>query len=311
MLHVKSPLIKSTCLSKLNNREVYLKLENTQPAATFKIRGIGHKIQKEIKNGKKEFVISSGGNAGYAAAYAANNLNVPMKIFVPQSTDRSIIDKLEDENANVEVAGQFFDQANERALEYARSNNEVCFIHPFDDPDLWIGHETLIQEIVEQTEKPETIIASVGGGGLAMGIINGLVKAGWDDVNLVTIETKGADCFYEAIKAKNRITLPKITSIANCLGALRVCEGLYDAYAKQTIPIKPYLVSDKDSIVAIRKFLDDHRIFVEPACGATLAALYSKEINLAPKGGKIVAIVCGGAGISMRMLEDWEKKLLN
>lgn len=73
------------------------------------------------------------------------------------------------------------------------------------------GHETLIQELVEQIDKPETIVVSVGGGGLAMGIINGLVKAGWDDVNLVTIETIGANCFFESVKAGERITLPAIT----------------------------------------------------------------------------------------------------
>lgn len=46
MLHVRSPVIKSTPLSKLQGKNVYLKLENVQPSATFKLRGIGHKIQK-------------------------------------------------------------------------------------------------------------------------------------------------------------------------------------------------------------------------------------------------------------------------
>lgn len=55
-------------------------------------------------------------------------------------------------------------------------------------------------------------------------------------------------------------------------------------------------------------FLDDHRMFVEPACGATLAALYSKDIDLAPKGGNIIGIVCGGAGINMSLLNQWETK---
>lgn len=73
------------------------------------------------------------------------------------------------------------------------------------------GHETLIQELVEQTEKPETIVVSVGGGGLAKGLIDGLVKAGWGDVNLVTLETEGANCFHEAATTGEIVTLPAIT----------------------------------------------------------------------------------------------------
>ena len=48
-LHVHTPRIESQVLSKLAGYNVHLKLENTQPTATFKIRGIGHMIQKVLK----------------------------------------------------------------------------------------------------------------------------------------------------------------------------------------------------------------------------------------------------------------------
>ena len=40
-LHVETPLIESTRLSKAASCKVYLKLENSQPAGSFKIRGLG------------------------------------------------------------------------------------------------------------------------------------------------------------------------------------------------------------------------------------------------------------------------------
>lgn len=40
-LHIETPLIESTPLSTLTSCKVLLKLENCQPAASFKIRGIG------------------------------------------------------------------------------------------------------------------------------------------------------------------------------------------------------------------------------------------------------------------------------
>ena len=52
-LHEKTPLIKSAKLSKLAGREVLLKLDNLQPPGSFKIRGIGHLVQKGVANGAK------------------------------------------------------------------------------------------------------------------------------------------------------------------------------------------------------------------------------------------------------------------
>ena len=47
-LHVRTPLIESYAMSQQAGFTVYLKLENTQPTATFKLRGIGYMIQKVV-----------------------------------------------------------------------------------------------------------------------------------------------------------------------------------------------------------------------------------------------------------------------
>ena len=48
-LHIQTPLIESYELSKQAGTTVYLKLENTQPSYTFKLRGIGNLITKVAK----------------------------------------------------------------------------------------------------------------------------------------------------------------------------------------------------------------------------------------------------------------------
>lgn len=45
-LHIKTPAILSTPLSKCAGLQVYLKLENLQVPGSFKIRGIGNLCQK-------------------------------------------------------------------------------------------------------------------------------------------------------------------------------------------------------------------------------------------------------------------------
>ncbi len=48
---------------------------------------------------------SSGGNAGLAAIYCAQELQVPITVVVPESTPAFIVEKMRSEGATVEVLG--------------------------------------------------------------------------------------------------------------------------------------------------------------------------------------------------------------
>jgi hypothetical protein len=53
-------------------------------------------------------------------------------------------------------------------------------------------------------------------------------------------------------------------------------------------------------------------MLVEPACGATLSVLNEPDLHrhvhalIEKREGPVVAIVCGGNGISAQMLGDWK-----
>merc|ERR1712142_542821 len=90
-LHIVSPLLKSTTISKIMSspclpRNVYLKMDNAQPVGSFKIRGIGLTMQEAARSGCKRFVGSSEGNAGMAMAYAASRIGMKLSLFVPKDT---------------------------------------------------------------------------------------------------------------------------------------------------------------------------------------------------------------------------------
>jgi L-serine/L-threonine ammonia-lyase len=86
-------LIESIPMSSKSGLKVFLKLENTQPSGSFKIRGIGHLCSMAKEEGKTHFISSSGGNAGFAAAYAGRQLGVKTTVFVPTTTAESTINK--------------------------------------------------------------------------------------------------------------------------------------------------------------------------------------------------------------------------
>lgn len=313
-LHISTPLHESLALSKVAGTKVYLKLDNTQPTGSFKMRGIGHFCQKAAEDGCKHFVCSSGGNAGLAAAFAAQKLKIPATILVPSSTPAFTIERLREHGATVEVVGKVWDEANEQAVKLCK-NNGWFYVSPFDHPLVWEGHSSLVWELRESLpSKPGAIVLSVGGGGLLCGVVQGLKEVGWSDVPVIAMETKGAESLNASIKAGRLVTLPDITSVAKTLGAKRVSEKALDTALKYKVLSE--VVSDCEAVRAVEKFLDDERMLVEPACGASLAAVYSgvvcrlqREGSLPSKLHSLVMIVCGGSGITIPQLQQYKQQL--
>ena len=182
-LHVVTPLIESVPMSKACGKEVLLKLENTQPSASFKIRGIGKLCEQLKAEGKKVFICPSSGNGGYSTAWACRKLGVKAIIPAPSGTPKDAIEAIESLGAEVIVKEGTWNVANEYALALAASSPENVYVTPYDDPVLWDGHATMIDEIAEQAPwKPDLVICAVGGGGLISGVTEGLIRNGWGDV---------------------------------------------------------------------------------------------------------------------------------
>jgi L-serine/L-threonine ammonia-lyase len=304
-LHIRTPLIESRPLSKVTGTKVFLKLENTQPTGTFKIRGIGNLCQHAVKEGIEHFVSSSGGNAGYAAAYAGRNLGVKITVFVPTTTPADAIAKIEEQGAQVVVEGDVWDETDKYASDFADEIGGL-YISPFDHPLIWDGHATIIDEIAEEINKPDAVILSVGGGGLFCGVNEGLERNDWEDVCVIAVETEGADSMSAAFKAGELVTLPEIASIAKSLAAKTVSAKVLDWDERHNI--RSVVVTDKEAISACFQFLDDHRYLVEPACGASLAVLYDRAEVLA-NVETVVCIVCGGIVVDLEKLFEWKKLL--
>jgi L-serine/L-threonine ammonia-lyase len=299
-LHIQTPLLTSQPLSLAAGASVLLKLDALQPAGSFKIRGIGYACEEYARRGKRRFISSSGGNAGIAVAYAARRLGLPAVVIVPQTTTQRAKDLIALEGAEVIVHGATWQEANGKALSLVGETD--AFIHPFDDPLLWTGHATIIDEIVAAGEEPDAVVLSVGGGGLLCGVHEGLRRNGLAHVPIIAVETEGADSLVQSVKAGRRIELDAIRSVATSLGAKQVSEQAF-ALA-MTADIRPVTVTDHAAVTACKRFLDDHRVLVEPACGASLAPVYDHAAVL--NGfSKVLVIVCGGVGVTAVQLDQF------
>lgn len=295
-LHIPTPLIESRALSLRTGADVWLKMEALQPSGSFKLRGVGLACQTHAQRGARRFVSSSGGNAGIAVAYAGRQLGLPVVVVVPETTSARARELIQLQGAELTVHGASWQEAN--ALAQSLLGPTDAFIHPFDDPLLWQGHGTLVDEVAHAAATtgwvPDMVVLSVGGGGLLCGVLDGLQRNGWGHVPVLAAETEGADSLAQALTAGERITLPAITSVATSLGARQVCQQAFD-WARER-PVCPVVVTDAAALAACRAFLDDHRVLVEPACGAALAALdaLTNAFADAERPPRVLVVVCGG-----------------
>jgi L-serine/L-threonine ammonia-lyase len=214
-LHIETPLLESRALSTLTGHTVWLKMEALQAPGSFKIRGMGLACQEYARRGATRFISSSGGNAGIAVAYAGRQLGLPVVVVVPETTTERARALIKLEGAEVIVHGASWQEANALALSMVSPTD--AFLHPFDDPLLWRGHATLVDEVAQSGVKPDVVVLSVGGGGLLCGVVEGLHRNGWADVPVLAVETAGADSYAQSIQAGQRVELAAITSIATSL----------------------------------------------------------------------------------------------
>ncbi|GGD40540.1 hypothetical protein GCM10011335_49080 [Aureimonas glaciei] len=160
----------------------------------------------------------------------------------------------------------------------------------------------MIDEVARLGISFDCVIVAVGGGGLMSGVAEGLDRNGLAHVPIVAVETEGAASLAGSMAAGHRIELSRITTVATSLGARKVCERAFELTRSRSVI--SVVVDDQTAVDASLRLLDDHRVLVEPACGAVLATLYGAHEALAPYRS-VLAIVCGGATVSVEWLQAW------
>ena len=150
----------------LDCAEVWLKLEHLQTGGSFKARGM---LNRLLSNPipASGVIVASGGNAGIATAAAA--LGVPCEVFVPEVSSQAKRARLAALGARVVVVGAAYSEALQACL--ARQQETGALLtHAYDQPEVLTGAGTLALEIEAQGGVPDSVLVSVGGGGLIGGV---------------------------------------------------------------------------------------------------------------------------------------------
>ena len=213
----------------------------------------------------------------------------------------------------------------ETVLVEARKRGErAVYVSPFDDPAIWAGHATLVDEIVEDLgsgeagsgmESVKAVVCSVGGGGLFCGVVQGLEKHKLEQqVKVVALETEGADSLYQSVQSGEHMALDKITSIATSLGARKVADKAYEYATRKGNNVICERLSDREAVLGCIELAEWERVLVEPACGINVAVCMNGRLaKLIPdlkQEDKVVVVVCGGSNVNIDMMAKWKSEYL-
>ncbi|CAC9435036.1 Threonine dehydratase biosynthetic (EC [uncultured Gammaproteobacteria bacterium] len=286
----ESPLSVAHQLSVRSKNTIYLKREDKQVVHSFKLRGAYQKISGlSAKQKAKGVVASSAGNHAQGVALSASKLGIESVIVMPLSTPKIKVNAVEQLGGKVVLHGDVYDDAFAYAKQLEQQQ-DLVFIHPYDDIEVIAGQATIAKELLEQNPKMDRVFIPVGGGGLIAGIAT-YIKHYAPNIQVIGVEPKDSPTLYQALKNAERVILPEVGRFADGVAVKQIGEVTYQI-AKEVVD-EVVLVSNDEICAAIKDIYEDVRSIAEPAGALATAGLkkYIKQNNIA--GENLVAIVSG------------------
>ncbi len=262
---------------------IEMKLEHMQHTGSFKARGAFNTLLS-MDVPAAGVVAASGGNHGAAAAYAAQSLGYPAKIFVPELAGPSKIALIKRIGADLSVVSGEYANALTMAQAHEESTGAMQ-IHAYDAPATVAGQGTCFAEWDAQGLQADTVLVAVGGGGLIAGALAWFQGAR----KVVAVEPETSCALNAALATGEPVDVSVSGIAANALGARRIGDICF----RLAQGMSSVLVSDDAISQAQNALWQTHRILVEPAGAAALAALISGAYQPEP-GERVAVLICGG-----------------
>lgn len=304
-----TPLQKNEYLSEKYGANIYIKREDLQHVRSFKLRGAYYKIKKIENEARQSGVVcASAGNHAQGVAFACAHLDIKGAIFMPLTTPKQKVDQVRmfgRDSVEIILAGDTFDDSAAAAKDYCEEQ-EMIFIHPFDDLDVIAGQGTVAVEFMNDIEEPiDYVFGGIGGGGLMSGIA-AYVKNLSPSTKVIGVEPAGAASMQAAFENGGPTTLAKIDKFCDGTAVQCVGQKTYEICHQYLDDI--LLVPEGKVSTTILDLYNKHAIVAEPSGALPISAidLYADEI----KGKSVVAVITGGNNDISRMAEIKEKSLL-
>lgn len=269
--------------------QFYLKAECLQKTGAFKLRGAYYKIACLSDAEKQRGVIAcSAGNHAQGVGYGAKAMGIPATICIPAGAPLSKVEATRSYGANVVLVPGVYDDAHDEAVRLCREQN-LTFIHPFDDYQIMAGQGTIGLEILSQLPEVDTIIVPIGGGGLIGGIAYA-VKHLKPECRVIGVQAQGAPSMAESLQQGRIITLSEAATIADGIQVKTPGELTFQLCRQYVDDV--VTVSESEIASAIVAIMERQKLVAEGAGAVAIAAAMFGKVET--RGKNVCALLSAG-----------------
>ncbi len=282
-LALRSPLIP---FSDEGGRAIRLKAENLQPLGSFKVRcganALAALSDKQLSGG---IATVSAGNFAQGLALAARARGVRLTAHIQDSASPVKLEALR--ALGVTLVPQTPEAWMRIALSRETGADDGLFIHPVCEPAVIRGNGTIGLELAADWPELDTVVAPIGGGGLAIGIALAFRALG-RPVRLVACEAEGAAPLAAAKRAGRPVAIERTPSFIDAVGSTSVLDAMWPLLNDLVDDV--VVVSVDEVRAALRLLATRNHLIVEGAGALALAAAMSPKTG----GRNVVAVLSGG-----------------
>lgn len=290
----ETPLRWSETISRMSGFSTHIKMENLQKTGSFKLRGAANRILGGSVSGKG-VIAASAGNHAQGVAYAAQQAGLHATIVMPQGAPITKADATRNYGATVIQQGTNYDECYQIASQLA-IEQELEYIHAFDDPLIVAGQGTIGLEILEEHPGIRQIIVPVGGGGLISGIAVA-VKSVDPKIKVIGVQAQGADAVFQTFQSRRLIEASSVTTIADGIAVKR--PGKLTSQIILDFVDNVVTVNDEEIASAMLVALERLKTMTEGAGASSLAAVLFRTdlLDLVP-----TAVVLSGGNVDVNLI---------
>ena len=293
----KTPFERSAMISDLIGADVWLKMENQQHTGSFKFRGAINKMLALSESERASGIYAaSTGNHGAAVAYACQLLKVPCIIYVPENSSDAKLINMKNFGAEIVVHGKDCMDGELKAREVANNTGGI-YLSPYNDLEVVAGQGTIGKEIESQCNGLDSIIVSVGGGGLISGV-GGYLKSIWPDIEVIAASPENHAVMIKSLDAGEIIKISPVPTISDGTAGGVEDQSITFDMCKEFVDHR-VLLTEQEIEEGIVHLIEKERVLVEGAAGTAIAALIKMKEHL--KGKRVGVIICG-RNISLEVL---------
>jgi threonine dehydratase len=285
----RTPVLRSRTVDALLGAQLLFKCENFQRAGAFKFRGAYNALAQFTPAQRSRGVVAfSSGNHAQAVALAAQLLQIPAVIVMPQDASPVKVAATRGYGAEV-ISYDRYKEDREAIAARMSQQRGMTLIPPFDHLEVIAGQGTAVKELLEESGPLDALFVCLGGGGLLSGSALA-ARALAPACRIYGVEPEAGNDGQRSFRSGAIVHIETPHTIADGAQTQHLGQLTFPIIRREVTDI--LTVSDAELVQAMRFLAERTKMVVEPTgCLAFAAACKAGE---GIKGQRVGVIISGG-----------------